>query len=119
MNELVDVLALRQVAQADAAEIAQRNPRRQAFANVVDDGLGQQYLATVCRTHDSRRAVDRAAKEVAVPLLDDAQVQPAAHTERYPVGGFRVAKRLLQRKRGVYTRPADRRRRHRFRRRSS
>ncbi len=96
------MLALRQVPQPDAAQVAQRNLRRQPLPDLVNDGLRQQYLASVRRAHDSRRTVDRAAEQVAVPLLDDAQMQTAAHLERDPVGDLRIAKRQLQRKRRIY-----------------
>ena len=89
------------VPQADAAKIAQRNQRRQALADMIDDRLGQQHLASVCRRHDPRRTIDRAAKKIIVPPLDNTEMQPKADAERYPVRCSWVAQGLLERKGGV------------------
>ncbi len=96
VQQLVHLLGLREVAKPDRAEIAQRRPLGQAFADEVGHGLRNQYLAPVRRAHDPRRAVDRAAEEIVVAALHDAGVQPAADEEPEPSGRVRIGEHLLQ-----------------------
>jgi hypothetical protein len=95
------MLARRQVAQPHAAKIAQRYRRRQAPVELIDHGLGQQYLPPVSCLHDPRCPVDGAAEKVVVASLDDPQVQPRAHAQRDMIVGGQASQRLLQRRGGV------------------
>ena len=58
-HDLMDLLRIRQVAQAHGTQVAQRDAWRQAIADQLDDGPRQQDLAPVGRGHDARGAVHR------------------------------------------------------------
>src|SRR6185369_7449357 len=77
-------------------EIAQRHLRRKAVAHAAGDGLREQYLTAVRRRHDSRRTIDGAAEVIAVPVFDDAAVQPAAHAKGRTAACGGIMKRALQ-----------------------
>ena len=101
MQDLVDVLGRRQVLEPDAAEIAKRDRRGQAGADLVDDRLRDQDLAAVRDAHDPRRAIDGRAEVIVVAPLEHAEVQAAADADRDPVRDRRIDQRLLEHHRGV------------------
>ena len=91
MGELIDMLGRRKVAQANAAQIEERNVGRQAIAYLIDNSLGQKHLAPMGGAHDARGAIHLAAEEIVIATLHDPQVQAAAHPERNAVGRRGVA----------------------------
>ncbi len=97
VQELIDVLARREVAQPHRAQVAQRHRVRQALADAIDHRLRKEDLAAVRGLHDSRGAVDGAAEEIVVAPLDEAEVQSRAYPKRDRARRRRHVERALQR----------------------
>ncbi len=96
MDELADLLGRRQVLQPHAAELAQRDPAGQAFANEIGERPRQQHLPAVRDAHDPRGAVDRGAEVVVVALDRVTRMQSAAHADRDVCGCGGVGERGLK-----------------------
>ena len=101
VHDLEHALGRGQVLEADPAEITQRDLIRQTQADAVDHRLRQQHLAAVCCAHDACAAVDRRAEIVVVTVLDQADMQAAAHLQQHAFGGGRIGEGPQQRQRGV------------------
>src|SRR4029453_3720696 len=93
MHDLQHGLRLRDVAQLYRAHILQRDVSRKSSSHQVCNALRDERLTAVRDAHDSRRAVDGSAKEVAVTLLDHAGMDAAAHLELNALSRVRVRER--------------------------
>src|SRR4030095_7606850 len=79
----------------------QRDVSRKSSSHQVCNDLRDERLTAVRDAHDSRRAVDGSAKEVAVTLLDHAGMDAAAHLELNALGRVRVRERREELDRGI------------------
>jgi hypothetical protein len=75
MQDLVDVLRARQIAEVDMAQIEQRDARRQTLAQQRRYRFRQQYLPPWAAAIASR-TIDRRTKVVVVAVLDDSPCNP-------------------------------------------
>ncbi len=96
MHDLIYELGIRQIAQAHAPQVAQRNSWRQAVGDQCDHRLRHEYLSAMRCIHDARGAIDHRAEEVVVAALIDAGVQAAAHAQRNADGRYGIGERNLQ-----------------------
>ena len=83
MQQLVDLLRSRQVAQSHRTQVEKRCARRHAVANQLGQALRQQDLSAVGGAHDARGAIDLGSEYVAVAAFDNTAVQPDAHSWRH------------------------------------
>ncbi len=96
MLDLIDVLGARQIAQANATEIAQRHAVGQPVPNKVGDSLRNQHLPTVRRTHDPCGTIDGAAEVITVTPFDHARVHAATHAQDKSVAAAGCVERNLE-----------------------
>ena len=101
MEDLVEPFGTRQVAQADEAEVAQRDVLGQPSAHQVDHRLREQHLAAVCRAHDARGAVDRGPEVVVVASLRGANVDATPRLQRARVACRRLGEPAEERERRI------------------
>jgi hypothetical protein len=93
-------LRTREVAQADGAQVLQRDGGRKPIGQQDGKRMGSQHLATVRRRHDPCRAVQHAAEEVVVAPLSDARVKAAANVQQDALRRSGIGEGILKRERG-------------------
>ena len=99
VDELIDGLGGREIAQAQRPQIPQRERGRQTLAHEVGHRARHDDLPAVRRPHDALGTVDRAAEEVGIARLDDARVHATADIERDRLGRRGIGQGQLDRER--------------------
>jgi hypothetical protein len=119
MHDLEYALGTRQIAQADGAQVLQRDGGRKPLGEQYRERLRGQHLAAVSRRHDPRRAVQYAPEEIVVPPLGDAGVEAAASVQHDAVRRSGIGEGHSETRARRQSHPWDRRTRRTCRRPSS
>ena len=96
VHDLKDPLGVRDIAQPDYAEIAQRDVRGQPPPRELGDCMRDEHLAAARGIHDPSRPVDGGSEKVAVAGRGNARVQATADANGHLRVLLHLGERLLQ-----------------------